>query len=55
METKSGYLIKSMNNYYVVVADNIADACDKLESFGLKEYQFQKSRSLTVIESKVIE
>lgn len=45
----TGYLVKINDSNLIVVAENISDACDKLESKGFKNYEFIYSRSFDII------
>lgn len=46
----SAYMVKvEGNGTMIILAENIADACDKLEIKGYKNYTFVKSTSLDVL------
>ena len=46
----TGYLVKTSNSEFFVVAENIAHACDILDYEGFKEYEFVFTRSFEILE-----
>lgn len=45
----SAYLVDLMGKHLVVLADSIADACDKLDAEGYENYEFVRSTSIDVL------
>ena len=45
----SAYIVKVGKNKMIVVANNIAEACDKLENNGFIEYEFEKASSFVAL------
>lgn len=45
----SAYIVNVDGETTVVMADNIGDACDKLDELGVLEYEFIHTKSLTIV------
>ena len=45
----SAYIVKVGKNKMIVVANNLAEACDKLENNGFTEYEFEHASSLVAL------
>jgi hypothetical protein len=45
----SAYIAKVGKNKMIVVANNIAEACDKLENNGFTEYEFEHASSFVAL------
>jgi hypothetical protein len=45
----SAYYVNPMGEPIIVLADNISDACDKLDKAGIKDYIFVHSHSFDVV------
>lgn len=45
----SAYYVIVDNEPTVIMAENIADACDKLDKLGVLEYEFVHAKSITIV------
>ena len=45
----SAYLVDLIGKHLVVLAENLADACDKLDKAGHKDYEFVRSSSINIL------
>ena len=45
----SAYYMIVDNEPTVVMAENISDACDKLDELGALEYEFVHAKSITIV------
>ena len=45
----SAYYMIVDNKPTVVMAENIGDACDKLDELGVLEYEFVHAKSITIV------
>lgn len=51
MKEKYGYFVKPYQNTAIfVIANNIADAVDKLEEAGYKKYEFIHTQSFDILD-----
>ncbi len=44
------YLVDVDNEASIIIAENMADACDKIEKTGCSDYEFVYSKSLPVVQ-----
>ena len=47
---RTAYTVKADGEIYIVIADNMADACDKLDAKGFETYWFVEHKSIQVID-----
>jgi len=47
---RTAYRVKADGEIYIVVADNMAEACDKLDANGFETYEFVEHKSFEVID-----
>lgn len=45
----SAYVVIYDKEEKIVMAENVADACDRLEALGVKRYEFLHTRSLDIV------
>lgn len=45
----SAYYMIVDNEPTIVMAENIGDACDKLDELGVLEYEFVNAKSITIV------